>query len=498
MHIIHVSSEIAKVAKVGGLADVVYGLSKELIKQGHKAEVILPKDDTIDYSLLQDLKVHYRDLWSYDGIYKYNNTIWSAKIDGITLYLIEPHHPEFFFSRGQIYGCDDDTDRFLYFSRVVVEFLFKANISPDTLHVHDWPVAAIPLLHDEMYIPLGIKPINILLTLHNLEHQGKCLPKHLTRTGLRGDDYLLPNKLQDPSNPKLLNLLKGGIKYAKSITTVSPSYEKEIKTLKGGHGLHLTLKEETHKLTGILNGIDADFWNPEIDPYLKENFPAHAPFTDEKWSLTIKQKEKNKTELRKRLGLENKHSPIFACITRLVSQKSPLLIAEAFKHIIASGGQCIILGSAHSPDILSLFSLLKSECKTNTPEQGAILLEYDEELSHLIYAGSDMLMIPSLFEPCGLTQMIALRYGSVPIVRKTGGLKDTVFDIGNLSKKGNGFVFQSLKAKKLNETLDRAHSLWKKSPETWKELIKHGMQKDFSWTSSTNEYLRLYQKAHPS
>ena len=180
MYIVHVATELAPVAKVGGLGDVIYGLSKELSRQGHKVEIILPKYDCMNFAELNNLKVEHRELWSLDGSQRFNNTVWSANVDGLKLLLIEPHHPQYYFSRGVIYGCHDDIDRFIYFSRVAMEYLFKSGKHPDALHVHDWPTALIPVLHKEIYEPLGYKTGGTVLTIHNMEHQGKCQPNNLS------------------------------------------------------------------------------------------------------------------------------------------------------------------------------------------------------------------------------------------------------------------------------------------------------------------------------
>ena len=490
MHIIHLSSELAPIAKVGGLGDVVYGLSKELVRQGHTVEIILPKYDCIHYELLQKFKVHYRELWSYDGPYRYNNTVWSAEVEGLSILLIDPHHPSYLFHRGAIYGCSDDIERFLYFSRAAMEFLFKSQRRPDILHLHDWPTSIASILLKDMYLALGTPPIKTVLTLHNLEHQGKCLPKHLTQIGLQGERYLSADLLQDPHQLSLINLLKGGIEYASILTTVSPSYEKEIKTPLGGYGLENTLIKHAKKLYGILNGIDEDFWNPEKDPFLPHPFSTHPPFIQEKMQHIQMAKRNNKKALQQKLALNQDSAvPLVACISRLVPQKSPALIAYTFEYVLSQGGQCVILGSAFDAETFELFSTLSSAYASST--QGALILDYDEPLSHLIYAASDLFVVPSLFEPCGLTQLIALRYGSIPLVRKTGGLKDTIFH------KKNGFLFKQLTKEDLARVIDQALLLWKEHPQTWADLQQHGMEMDYSWKRAAQEYVCLYSKDFP-
>ena len=216
-------------------------------------------------------------------------------MQGLKILALEPHHPAYLFSRGLIYGAPDDVDRFIYFSRAALEYLYKSGKTPDIIHVHDWPTSLIPVLYKEMYVPLGLKLKGTVLTIHNLQHQGKCSPQNVTRAVLRGEDFLTPEKMQDPFLPGHLNLLKGGIEYADFITTVSPTYEKEIQTVEGGCGLHSVLAQYNNKLKGILNGIDYDYWNPETDP--------HLPL---KYNITtaLKGKQESKAALRKKLGLK--------------------------------------------------------------------------------------------------------------------------------------------------------------------------------------------------
>jgi starch synthase len=283
MHILHIATELASIVKTGGLGDVTYGLCKELKRQGHEVQILLPKYDSIQYNHLRDLRVYYKDLWSYDGANRFHNTVWAAEAESLSILLLEADHPEYLFNRGTVYGCADDIHRFLYFSRAAIEFLFKSGLRPDILHLHDWPVALIPTLQKDMYAKLGFAPIKTVLTLHNIEHQGRCFIHELSNTGLNPTPYLDSHVFEDSYDPKMLNLLKAGIVYSDTITTVSPTYKKEILEAKNSFGLHTTLQENSDKFYGILNGIDEDFWNPEIDPHLTHPFPAHPPFSKTNW-----------------------------------------------------------------------------------------------------------------------------------------------------------------------------------------------------------------------
>jgi starch synthase len=494
MYIVHIATELAPVAKVGGLGDVIYGLSKELARQGHTVEIILPKYDCMHYSELKNLKVEHRELWSIDGLNRFNNTVWSANVDGLKLLLIEPHHPQYYFSRGVIYGCHDDIDRFVYFSRVALEYLLKTGKQPQAIHVHDWPTALVPVLWKEIFEPSGYKAGGTVLTIHNMEHQGRCLPQNLSRVGLRGDSYLVPEKMQDPFSFGLINLLKGGIQYADKVTTVSPNYEKEIQTPEGGFGLQDVLIKNRKKLKGILNGIDEDFWNPEKDPYLIKKYPTHQ-IAQEKLSLVVDGKKENKKHLRTHLRLKDSDAPIIGCVTRLVPQKSPGLIKHALSRALEKGAQFILLGSTPINQIHEEFETLKNQYEND--KNVGILLDKDEPLAHLIYAAADMLIIPSLFEPCGLTQLIALRYGTVPVARMTGGLVDTVFDIDTSTvplQQRNGFTFDFPDTKGMDWALLRAIDCYNKDQLKWQALMLNGMWQDFSWKHTAPAYLSLYEE----
>lgn len=493
MYIVQIASELAPVAKVGGLGDVLYGLSKELCRLGHTVEIILPKYDCLRLEETRNLKVESPEFWSYEGLGRFKNTVWSATVDNLRVLFIEPHHPGHIFSRGVIYGCKDDVDRFCYFSRAAMEFLYKTGRQPDAIHVHDWPTSLIPVLYEEMYKDLGYRTKGTVLTLHNMAHQGQCQLLNLNRAGLKAEKYLSPDKMQDPHNPKDLNLLKGGIVYANKITTVSPAYVREIQTAEGGFGLQDVLIRHNRKLKGILNGIDEEFWNPERDPHLVQHYPVHN--VDQAiLPRVLAGKQQNRTHLSTHFGLQKKSAPLIASISRLVPQKGPELIQHALYQTLEKGGQFILLGSSLDPSLKNSFEIMQKELKDN-PDV-AILMDNDEALAHQIYASSDMFVIPSIFEPCGLTQMIALRYGSIPIVRRTGGLADTVFDADSPSRpeeERNGFTFENPDPKEVGRALNRALTCYTKNREKWNSLILNGMRHDFSWKGAALEYVSVYQ-----
>lgn len=480
MHVLQIATELAPIAKVGGLGDVLYGLAKELSKQNHSVEILLPKYDCIDYSQLKHLKVETPELLSFEGGKCYNNTIWSAELHGLKLLLLEPHHPKQYFSRGAIYGSPDDIDRFLYFSRTALEYLHKSGKRPDILHLHDWPVAAVAPLYKEIYAPSGFQVGGTLLTIHNLDYQGRCSPHALARIGLRTDAPHLREKLQDPKSPSTVNLLKAGIEYADFITTVSPTYEKEIEK-------DPLLVASRHKFKGILNGIDTQFWNPEQDPLLVARYPT------ENLQKLLEGKRANREHLSKHLSLAKSRAPLVASITRIVPQKGPELIHYAMQKTLSLGGQFVMLGSNHHSELEKMFIRLQTELKTS--KDAAICLDKDEALAHLIFAAADMIVIPSIFEPCGLTQLIALRYGTVPLVRATGGLADTVFDIDTSQRpteERNGFTFEHATHGGIDWALERAVNCFKTDQKRWQSLMQHGLKMDFSWGRSAKEYSGVY------
>lgn len=495
MHIIHIASELAPIAKVGGLADVVLGLCRELTWKGHDVDIIIPKYDCMNSDDIRDLNIEYQELMSYFNGEWYTNTIWMGWVENLRVYFIDPHHPHYFFNRSCFYGCEDDVDRYLYFCRAALEFLYKKNITPDILHLHDWQSAAVAPLYYDMYKSLGYSKPKTVFTIHNIEYQGRCSPADINKIGLSGKQYLAPEKLQDNIYPTSINLLKGAIAYADFTTTVSPNYAKEVLTPEGGRGMEKTLALHQNKFSGILNGIDYSYWNPEIDRYLPAHFSSRETPLNKKDKNTLDKKAFIKNILRERLLLAEEHRPIVGCIARLVPQKGIELIKHTLHHTLDKGGQFVLLGSSPIPTITAEFHELKHKFADHPNVH--LILHHQEELAHMIYAGSDMFIVPSLFEPCGLTQMIALKYGTIPIVRRTGGLADTIFDVDYSGKKleeTNGYTFDFPDKVGLNSALDRAIDCWFHNPEKWRKLIISGMNIDFSWNNPSNEYLKIYNK----
>ena len=406
MYVVQISPELAPLAKVGGLADVVTGLSRELEMRGNSVEIILPKYDCMRYDQVWGLCITHEDLWVpwYGG--HVHCTVWFGFVHGRKCFFIEPNSPDNFFNRGAIYGFDDDILRFAFFSRAAIEFLLKADKHPDIIHCHDWQTALVPVFLYEIYQHLGMTHPRVCYTIHNYKHQGVTGDFILNATGLyRPDYYLQPDRLLDNSIPHAVNLMKGGVVYSNFVTTVSPRYAGETKDGGQGFGLEPTLHKHHYKYGGVVNGIDYESWNPEIDEHIPFHYSAD----------NIEPKYSNKRALRDRLLLADGDKPIIAFIGRLDPQKGLDLVRHAIFYALNRGAQFVLLGSSPDNEINNYFWELKRHL--NDSPDCHIEVGFDEELARLIYAGSDMMIVPSLFEPCGLTQLISMQYGTIPIVR---------------------------------------------------------------------------------
>lgn len=486
LRIVHIAAEMAPVAKVGGLADVISGLGKALQKKGHLVEIILPKYDCMQHNQINNLKVLDVVVKSYFEGNMFANKIWTGTVEGLPVYFIEPQHPGKFFWRAQYYGEHDDFKRFSYFSRVALELLYQSGKKVDIIHCHDWQTAFVAPLYWDVYTNLGFNSARICFTCHNFEYQGVAPAQDLAYCGLDVDHLDRPDRMRDNSHGRI-NVVKGAIVYSNIVTTVSPTYAQEVRS-EGGRGLQDTLKVHSKKFVGILNGIDTDTWNPSTDRFLKVQYSANDLYG----------KSANKAALRKQLKLSSTHAsqPLVGCITRLVPQKGVHLIRHAIYKTAELGGQFVLLGSSPVQHIQREFEGIADQFQNNNNVR--LLLKYDDALSHMIFAASDMFIVPSMFEPCGLTQMISMRYGSVPVVRRTGGLNDSVFDFDDETipmELRNGFTFLKADEQGFDSALERAFNYYHRKPEVWKQLVQKDMKIDFSWDTSASQYEEIYQRA---
>lgn len=484
MFIIMVASECAPVAKVGGLADVVFGLSRELEIRGNAVEIILPKYDCMRYDHIWGLQVAYEDLWVpwYGGAI--HCSVWFGFVHGRKCFFIEPHSGERFFERGGYYGSPDDPLRFAFFSKAALEFILQSNKRPEVIHCHDWATGMLPVMQFEQYAHIGMPEQRVCYTIHNFKHQGVTGIESLWATGLgRPEFFMVPERLADDVNHGALNMMKAGVVYSNFVTTVSPKHAWEACFTEQGHGLGHALHVHEAKFGGVLNGLEYDHWNPSKDPYIPHHYDVDNP--DDKY--------RNKEALRDRLWLNKGYNPIVAYVGRLDAQKGVHLVRHGIFHALDRGAQFVLLGTGPDHGINEEFWQLKHHLN-DSPE---IHLEigFDEELAHLIYAGADIIIQPSMFEPCGLTQLIGLRYGTVPVVRSVGGLADTVFDWhhdGRPREARNGFVFHDADAPGLDSALSRAIGLWFDFPDEFRELMLNGMRYDYSWRQPGQDYMNIY------
>ena len=485
MFIVMVASECVPVAKVGGLGDVVFGLSRELEMRGHAVEIILPKYDCMRYDHIWGLQVTYQDLWVPWFDHQIHCSVWFGFVHGRKCFFIEPHSPDNFFNRGAYYGFPDEHMRFAFFSKAALEFLHKSGKRPDVIHTHDWQTGLLPVMLFEMYQQQGMANCRVCHTIHNFKHQGIAGENVLWATGLgRPDYYFDKERLGDDFNPTAINYMKGAVVYSNFVTTVSPTHAWEVRHGEWGYGMGHTLWTHQGKFSGVLNGLDYDMWNPMTDPHIPYHYDVDH----------VESKYGNKQALRQRLWLREAYTPIVAYVGRLDPQKGVPLIRHALFHALAKGAQFVLLGSSPELGINADFWNLKHHFNDNPDCH--LEIGYDEDLAHLIYAGADMVVVPSLFEPCGLTQMIALRYGTVPIVREVGGLADTVFDRDYSTKpeeERNGYVFHQADDPGIESAMDRAIGLWFGYPEEFRELAANGMRCDYSWNRPGADYVNIYE-----
>lgn len=485
MYIVMIAPECAPAAHAGGLGDVVFGLSRELEIRGNAVEIILPKYDCLRYDQVSDLTLDYRDLWVPWFNRAIHCSVWFGFVNGRKCFFIESHSPENFFNRDVLYGCADDTMRFAFFSKAALEYMLRAGKRPDVIHCHGWCTGLVPVLLFEIYKYHGMDRQRVCYTIHNFSHQGIDGERVLWATGLaRPEHYFHYDRLRDNFNPGAINFMKAGIIYSNFVTTVSRGYAWEARHTGQGFGLGETLHRNQQKFGGVRNGVDYDVWNPEIDRLIPYRYNTES----------IDRKYWNKDTLRERLWLRKDFKPLIAYVGRLDSQKGVHLVRHALFYSLANGAQFVLLGPSPDPSINGNFWQLKRELNDNPDSH--LELRFDGELAHLVYAGADMIVVPSNYEPCGLVQMIALKYGAVPIVRAIGGLSETVIDRDYSEKPAeqrNGYVFHQADERGIESAMQRAIGLWYEYPKEFRYLMMNGMRYDYSWNYSGQDYLNIYE-----
>ncbi len=475
LKVLFVSSEVAPFIKVGGLADVVGALPCTLAKQGCDARVILPLYRKIKQNMSGRLKslgwrmvkMGWRSM--YAGLF-------SLEHDGVTFYFVDN---EYYFNFDQVYvEYSFDIERYCFFQRAVADFLGDfLGFEPDVLHCNDWQTGMLPLLLDVHFKPYGFHTdIKTVYTIHNLKYQGVHSAEVIK------DLLDLPDRVMTEAlilKDGAANFMKAGIVYSNSVTTVSPTYAYEIMTDYYGEGLNGTLQRFAYKVSGILNGIYEEEYNPISDSHI----PVCYSYENQKEG-----KAACKAVVQRKLGLAvNPLAPLCVMVSRLVDQKGLDLLLRVLDEMLFDGMQIVILGTGDE-----YYENALSDIARKSPEKMCACISFDNDLAHTLYAGADIYLMPSIFEPCGLSQMIAMKYGTIPIVRETGGLKDTVFPFNEYTGSGNGFSFTNINAHEFLFVTKYACDLYRHHSETWQNLIRTAMMGDYSWDRSAKEYAGLY------
>lgn len=476
MKILFVSSEMVPLAKSGGLGDVIGALPKAVREEGQDARVVMP--------LYKQIKDRYGDQlkfmrWSMNklGWRTMYSGLFSMEIDGVPVYFIDN---EYYFGHDSLYlDYAFDIERFSFFQRAVLEALGDPmQFEPDILHLNDWQSGMIPVLLEAHYKAHGYHTnVQCIYTIHNLKFQGIHGKERIQDLMELQDRYMSDDGVMKDGVP---NFMKAGILYSNRVTTVSPTYAEEIKQDYYGEGLNDLLSAQSWKVVGVLNGIDVDSYNPETDQTLAKNYSVRTFQTG---------KKANKLALQEEIGLEQREDvPMLAMITRLTSQKGLDLLLHIADELISQDIQLVILGTGDE-----FYENAFHDLEWYHPDKVRSLIMFDEELARRIYASADLFLMPSMFEPCGLGQMIAMRYGSLPVVRETGGLKDTVVPYNKFDGSGTGFSFSNINAHEFLFAIKDALEVYHDFPDSWNQLIRQAMSSDFSWERSAKRYIELYE-----
>ena len=476
MKILFTASECVPFVKTGGLADVVGSLSTVLAKEGHDVRVVLPMYTAIDFQWQQKME-HLLHFDVQLGWRRQYCGVHTLEHDGVTYYFLDN---KYYFGRPYVYGLGgDEYERFSFFCRAVLNALPLLEFQPDIIHAHDWQSGMVPALLKIQYGHLPFyEPIRTVFTIHNLQYQGIFGIKEVQDVMGLGDGLWSADKLEFSG---CANFMKAGLVYTDIITTVSPSYAGEITTAYYGERLDGLIRSRKDSLFGVLNGIDTGLYDPENDTMISQTYSEKD----------LSGKATNKEALQNDLSLEVRADvPLIAMIGRLTNQKGLDLVDCVLGEIMAEDIQMAILGMGDAR-YTNLFSWAETKYRGRLAARFAM----DSELAHKIYAGADFFLMPSLFEPCGLSQLISMRYGTVPIVRETGGLRDTVLSYNEETGEGNGFTFQNYNAHDMLTVIRRALDFYRNRKRVITTLRKRGMRGDYSWAHSAKEYLDLYQKA---
>jgi starch synthase len=466
------TAELAPFAKLGGVADVASSLSKELRRLGHDVRVVLPRYRQIDIGRY-NLRPVITDLQVPLGAQRLAATIYEGRLSDLVVYFVDC--PQL-YDRDGMFGFGDDDARSVFFSRALLEMLPALEFFPDVIHIHDWYAALVPNLLDRVYTDGAYSEISTNLTIHNLAAQGVFGFGALVLAGLEEWGLI---RVGIPGLDNVVNLLGRGIHFADVVNTVSERYATEIQTLEYGEGLDELLRRNSHKLHGVVNGIDYEIFDPQRDPNIPHHYSAEAP----------EAKALNRAELRSELGLDNVNKPLCAIVSRFYDVKGLDLVEQSMDQLLHLGLQVVVIGTGDRryEDMFRRWS-------GQVPHQVSVNIGFDAALAQRIYAGADMLWMPSRFEPCGLAQLIALRYGTIPVVRETGGLADTIRDYEPVSATGNGFTFDSYDAWQFFAAVVRAAETFR-HPTLWAWLVKLAMIEDVSWSRSAHRYVQLYLSA---
>ena len=476
-----IGSECYPFVKTGGLGDVMYALPKALTKQNCDVKVILPRYRCIPQKY-QDKMIYRGEFWMnlcadgrsfYVGIMEY---VW----DGVVYDFIDN---EDFFGYGNPYtNLVDDIPRYCFFAKAALAALNYMNWVPDIIHCHDWQAALVPVYLRTLFNGTPVASAKSVLTIHNLRFQGVYnIPTIKYWTGL--PDHVFSYEVMKQGRDDA-NMLKGGLAYADRITTVSATYAGEIQTPFYGDGLDGHLRYHSGRLRGIVNGIDVEQWDSSADKKLAARYDRET---------VLEQKKANKRALQEALGLDQDENKfVIGLISRLTDQKGLDLVNAILPSLVDGNTQVVVLGTGE-PCYEDSFRYFEQTYKGSV----CAYIAYDESLAHRIYAGADALLVPSLFEPCGLTQLIAMRYGTVPVVRETGGLKDTVQPYNEFTDEGNGFTFDRYESGLLLDAINRAKTVYFTQRERWNEMVRRDMDKDVSWDSSAVQYRNLYLELKP-